>query len=109
MKKFFLIAAAAAMVLSSCSKNNVSDNTTKANQIGFGVYAGRMSTKADATFIPKGQTWLPYDAIFGVYCYTTTGSFKDVSTTAKANYMANEKVTYAASNATEVENWKANE
>jgi hypothetical protein len=109
MKKFFLIAAAAAMVLSSCSKNNVSDNTTKTNQIGFGVYAGRMSTKADATFIPKGQTWLPYGAKFGVYCYTTTGSFKDVSTTAKANYMANEEVTYAATDATDAKNSKTNQ
>jgi hypothetical protein len=100
MKKFFLIAAAAAMVLSSCSKNNVSDNTTKANQIGFGVYAGRTLTKADATFIPKGQTWLPAGSHFGVYCYSTTATeFKTVAATAKANYMANVDVHFDVTSA----------
>jgi predicted small secreted protein len=39
MKKFFLIAAAAAMVLSSCSKNTVSEDTSAGNAIGFGTYS----------------------------------------------------------------------
>jgi hypothetical protein len=98
MKKFFLIAAAAAMVLSSCSKNTVSNDASADNLIGFGVYTGRL-TKADpSTFIPNGQTYLPAGTSFGVYCYSTTADhFADVKTTALPNYMANQMVTYNVS------------
>jgi hypothetical protein len=58
MKKFFLIAAAAAMVLSSCSKNEVSENTSESNLIGFSTYTGR-ATKADGSFVPKGTAAIP--------------------------------------------------
>jgi hypothetical protein len=62
MKKFFLIAAAAAMVLSSCSKNVVSEDTSDSNAINFGTYSGRSVTKAGTEFAKT--TALPANTSF---------------------------------------------
>jgi hypothetical protein len=73
MKKFFLIAAAAAMVLSSCSKNTVSEDTSEANAIGFGTYTGRSITKADGSFVNNDvKTNLPNGSVFHVLGYAAT-------------------------------------
>src|SRR5574344_1202286 len=93
MKKDFLIAAAAAMVLSSCSKNEVSENNSESNLIGFSSYTGRSATKANGSFVPKGTTMLPTGSQFGVYCYHT-GATAFVGTSEKANFMLNQLVTY---------------
>jgi hypothetical protein len=97
MKKFFLIAAAAALVLSSCSKNEVSENNSESNLIGFSTYTGR-ATKADGSFVPKGTTALPVGGKFGVYCYHT-GATPFATALASAtkptpNFMADQAVTY---------------
>jgi hypothetical protein len=73
MKKFFLIAAAAALVLSSCSKNTVSEDTSEANAIGFGTYTGRSITKADGSFVNNDdKTNLPNGSVFHVLGYAAT-------------------------------------
>jgi len=90
MKKIILIAAAAAMVLSSCSKNSISENYSDANQVGFSSYSGR-ATKANGSFVTSGN--LPDNSYFGVYCYKTgNASFDATSNT--ANFMANVDVKY---------------
>jgi hypothetical protein len=78
MKKFFLIAAAAAMVLSSCSKNTVSEDTSDTNAIGFGTYTGRSITKADGTFVNNDiKTDLPNNSIFHVLGYAATSDLSE--------------------------------
>jgi hypothetical protein len=99
MKKFFLIAAAAAMVLSSCSKNNVSEDTSEANAINFGVYTGRSTTKAGSSFVPSTSTALPLGKSFGVYCYLATKNYANTSDFT-ANYMDNLPVQYKTEGAT---------
>ena len=69
MKKFFLIAAAAALVVSSCSKNTVSEDTSDVNAIGFGTYSNK-ATKSSSTLIANGSK-LTNNTKFGVYGYLT--------------------------------------
>jgi hypothetical protein len=90
MKKFFLIAAAAAMVLSSCSKNTVSEDTSEANAINFGTYSGR-ATKAGDAFATS--TALPAGTSFGVYGYSSLNNQWAVGDFL-ANFMKDSKVTY---------------
>jgi hypothetical protein len=81
MKKFFLIAAAAALVLSSCSKNTVSEDTSDVNAIGFGTYSGR-TTKADGSLVVNGTgttNSFTDDTHFGVYGYYTYGATEDAA------------------------------
>lgn len=98
MKKFFLIAAAAAMVLSSCSKNDVSENNSESNLIGFSSYTGRSATKADGSFVPKGTTAIPTNTKFGVYCYHTGATDFASATNPTPNFMANQWVQYTGDN-----------
>jgi hypothetical protein len=95
MKKFFLIAAAAAMVLSSCSKNTVSEDTSDANAINFGAYSGR-ATKAGDAFATS--TALPENTSFGVYGYSAINNHWAIGDFL-ANFMENSKVTYNSGNA----------
>lgn len=76
MKKYFVIAAAAALTLASCAKvetYNVSDDAI----LSFGVYAGRSLSKAAAANYASGAT-LVADAQFDVYgWYTPNGTSFD--------------------------------
>ncbi len=94
MKKVFLIAAAAALVLSSCSKNEVSENKSESNLIGFSSYSGRSTTKAGDTFVDNTTTsTLPAGKAFGVFAFNTgSTSFDAASHT--ANFMSDVPVTY---------------
>ena len=73
MKKYLIIAAAAALALASCAKvetYKVSEDTP----ISFGVYSGRSLTKADTDNYASGAT-LVADADFDVYgWYTANGT-----------------------------------
>ena len=73
MKKFFVLAAAAALTLASCAKvetYNVSDDAI----LSFGVYTGRSLTRADLSNYASGVT-LVNNAQFGVYgWYTENGT-----------------------------------
>ena len=73
MKKYFVIAAAAALTLASCAKvetYNVSNDAI----LSFGVYTGRSLTRADAANYASGAT-LVNDAEFQVYgWYTDNGT-----------------------------------
>lgn len=89
MKKFMIIAASAAVVLSACAKIDM--GTSKVNDIdepvAFGAYARKAVVKA-------GQAGeLTTDALktsgFGVFAYQTTGNY---STSATPNFMYNTKV-----------------
>jgi predicted small secreted protein len=91
MKKIFLIAAAAAMVLSSCSKNTVSEDTSDVNAIGFGTYSGR-ATKSDPNLIATGTT-LTKGTSFGVYGYLSTDG-STWAATLKPGFMPNQLVDY---------------
>jgi len=91
MKKFFLIAAAAALVLSSCSKNTVSEDTSDVNAIGFGTYSGT-STKAGSSLV--NSTSLTPGTSFGVYGYLTAGT--EWSSTATTGFMPNQKVDFTS-------------
>ena len=76
MKKFFVLAAAAALTLASCAKvetYNVSDDAI----LSFGVYTGRSLSRADAANYASGAT-LVADAQFDVYgWYTANGTSFD--------------------------------
>lgn len=72
MKKYLIIAAAAALALASCAKvetYKVSEDTP----ISFGVYSGRSLTKADAANYASGAT-LVAGADFDVYGWYTANS-----------------------------------
>jgi hypothetical protein len=92
MKKFFLIAAAAAMVLSSCSKNSVSEDTSAGNAIGFGTYSNK-ATKADGTLITGNA--LGSGAKFGVWGYLTLSA--NWSTGSSVGFMKNQEVDFDGS------------
>lgn len=93
MKKFFLIAAAAAMVLSSCSKNTVSEDTSAGNAIGFGTYSNK-ATKSSSTLIANGSK-LTNNTKFGVYGYLTLNTTYAAAATHTPAFMPNQYVTYA--------------
>ena len=102
MKKFFLIAAAAAMVLSSCSKNVVSEDTSDSNAINFGTYSGRSVTKAGTEFAKT--TALPANTSFGVYAYAATADL--TATSFLANFMKNVSVKYDGVSAIDTTSYK---
>jgi len=105
MKKFFLLAAAAVMVLASCSKNDQPE-VSQDKSISFKSYAGRSVTKAGESFIPKGQTYLNSGDSFGVYAYNTgatpfAGSVENAKT-----FMTNQEVTFNGASATDAMNYE---
>ncbi|MFI3259796.1 MAG: hypothetical protein R3Y16_06855 [Rikenellaceae bacterium] len=115
MKKILLMAAATAVALSSCSKNEVTVTSSDNQAIGFGVYTGvaTKGTETSSTSIQaEGATG------FGVYAYyhaaaaseaTTPASF---STTSTPDFMYNEQVTYYTNSQWEyspVKYWPNNE
>lgn len=77
MFRHYLIAAATllGLIAASCSKNDVSENTTSENAIGFGTYS--LSTKADANYFVDGSSShsnIPNGKAIGVYGYVINGS-----------------------------------
>ena len=99
MKKLFLFAAMAATVLASCAKNEVFQKKTNQTPVNFGIYTGRMSTKAvSATTYGQINTVDLLKASsygFGVFGYYTEGA--NYSSTCKPNFMYNQKVYWNAS------------
>lgn len=78
MKKFYLIAAAAAAVLvAGCAKNEVIQTPQEMTPVTFGVYNGRMATKAVSS-TTYGQintnALLQASAGFGVFAYFSDNS-----------------------------------
>ena len=79
MKKAFIFAAAAALVLAACSKNEVIGNIDSVPEnipIGFSNYAPRAVTKADAAnYVAPDVATLVNDAQFKVWSwYTDNGT-----------------------------------
>lgn len=77
MKKTLILAAAAALALAACSKNevvSVSPNTGETKVINFTNYAPKSLTKANEDFYASGATLIA-DADFDVYgWYTANGT-----------------------------------
>lgn len=90
MKKIFLFAAATAVALSSCSKNEVTTTSADNNAIGFGLYTGvsTKSTVVDDTAIQSSGF-----GVFGYYTDDTAWTGSDES----ANFMYNQEVTHDGS------------
>lgn len=107
MKKFYLIAAAAAAVLAAgCAKNEIIQKETVQTPVTFGVYNGRMATKAvSSTTFGQINTnpLLQGSAGFGVFAYFSDNSagsndYTDTpSSNFKPNFMYNQKVNYVGS------------
>ena len=96
MKKYFIFAAIAALVMSAgCSKNETYVSVTDQDAVFFGAYSGRTITKAGPT------DDMNLDALkqhgFGVFAtYTGTDAFEDAANDAGAtdDFMNNQKVTW---------------
>ena len=91
MKKYFVIAAAAALVLGACSKNII-DVTSTGNVIGFSTYSPT-PTKAGGSFV-TGTNFNGVNAddqLIGVYAYNT-GSATYADATHTPNFMSDVKV-----------------
>ena len=92
MKKLMILAATAAVVLASCAKSEVYQNTREENAIAFGVYAGKTPlTKATYGDITTDNLKTSADG-FGVFAYYTQAD--DWAATFKPNFMYNQKVKY---------------
>ena len=98
MKKFMIIAASAALVLSAaCTKTEVTSSLNDENiPIGFSNYAPRSISKADASAVDSGT--LPTGAKIGVYGYSTAATNLATGFTVKPEFMTNALVDYAANN-----------
>lgn len=99
MKKLFLLAATAALILTSCAKiESVQKETVNNTPVSFGVYAGRSAdTKAvSATDFGDITTSALQGSTngFGVFAYYTDNA-SYTPATHKANFMYNEQVTYS--------------
>lgn len=99
MKKFYLIAAAAAAVLvAGCAKNEVIQTQQEMTPVTFGVYNGRMATKAVSS-TTYGQintnALLQSSAGFGVFAYfsdnssVTPPATKDYTAGSPSNFYPN--------------------
>lgn len=99
MKNVYLIAAAAAAVLvAGCAKNEVIQTPQEMTPVTFGVYNGRMATKAVST-TTYGQintnALLQASVGFGVFAYYSDGAANDYDgTNFIPNFMYNQKVAY---------------
>lgn len=95
MKKYLVIAASAAVVLSACAKIETVQNTRDENVVSFGVYAGN-SAVAKATYgdITTDNLKTSTDG-FGVFAYYTQNI--DWASTDTPNFMYNQQVKYNAS------------
>ena len=94
MKKIMILAASAALALVACTKNDVYQNTTDANAVTFGVYAGNSATKATYGDITTDNLKTSTDG-FGVFAYYTMDD--DWSASATPNFMYNQQVKFNGS------------
>ena len=91
MKKFYSIAAAAAAVLvAGCAKNEVIQNPNDQIAVEFGVYAGRSAATKAAPIANVAN--LAAQGGFGVFAYYT-GTTNYASSGATPNFMYNQQVT----------------
>lgn len=91
MKKLMILAAAAAVVLASCAKNEVFQNTQDENAVSFSVYVPQTTR---ASYGTQTTATLKTDG-FGVFAYYTDAA--SYGSSAIPNFMYNTKVTYADS------------
>lgn len=98
MKKFYLIAAAAAAVLvAGCAKNEVIQNQGPGDAVSFGVYVPKTVTKAGTagtmTLNTEGTTKLTTTG-FGVFAQYSNGGDYDPNLNPNPNFMYNQAVTF---------------
>ena len=103
MSRHYFIAAAAllGLIAASCSKNDVSENTTPDNAIGFGTYS--LQSKAATDLFVDGTTHsnIPNGKAIGVYGYVHNGSnWATDHATATPNIFNNVPVTAASADGT---------
>ena len=95
MKKYLVIAAAAAVVLGACAKVETVQNTRDENVVTFGVYAGNTAvTRATYGDITTANLQTSTDG-FGVFAYYTQAN--DWASTDTPNFMYNQQVKYNSS------------
>lgn len=99
MKKFYLIAAAAAAVLvAGCAKNEVIQNQGPGDAVSFGVYVPKTVTKAGATGTittdGTGGTTSLKSAEVGFGVFATYSDHSSYASTTGPNFMYNQKVTW---------------
>ena len=94
MKKSILLAAAAAIILASCGKNEVYVPVQEDIPVGFSNYAPRAISKADGSFVNSGA--LPTGAQIGVYGYSTADANLASSFTTKPEFMTDALVNYGS-------------
>ena len=93
MKKYLIIAAAAALTLASCAKiENFSEKNNELTPIAFSSYTPRALTMADTTYV-RG-TVLPENAQFAVYAWQTANASFLTTTPGTPNFMNPAVVTY---------------
>ena len=89
MKKYFIIAVAAVVALTACSKNEV-DTPTEASRINFNTVTG-LNTKAPLS----GTTYKTTDPNFGIFCYALTDGNTWAANSADGQlYMDNVEISY---------------
>ena len=99
MKKFFTLAALAALVLSACAKIET-EKPVVDEPVGFAAYAGNALTKAGA--YGEETTSTLQDNGFGVFAYQTTGTY---TASAKPNFMYNTKVSTSSWTYSPIKYW----
>ena len=104
MKKFYLIAAAAAAVLvAGCAKNEVIQNQGPGDAVSFGVYVPKTVTKAGTagtmTLNTEGTTKLTATG-FGVFAQYSDGGDYNPTLNPNPNFMYNQLVEY------DTDHWK---
>ena len=94
MKKTFLLAAAAALLLASCGKNEVFVPAQEDIPIGFNNYAPRSMTRANSSLVDSGA--LPVGSEIGIYGYSNgTTALPNDAAGVKPEFMDNAHVTYS--------------
>ena len=94
MKKSLLLAAAAALLLASCGKNEVYVPAQEDIPVGFSNYAPRAITKADGSLVDTGA--LPAGSKIGVYGYSTADANLASNFTTKPEFMTDALVDYGS-------------
>lgn len=92
MKKSILLAAAAALTLASCGKNEVIVPVQEDIPVGFSNYAPRAISKANDSMVDTGA--LPTGSQIGVYGYSTADVNLADNFTTKPEFMTDAKVDY---------------
>ncbi len=98
MKKTILFAAAAALILASCGKNEVFVPVQEDIPVGFSNYAPRAISKANGSLVNSGT--LGANSQIGVYGYSTADANLASNFTTKPEFMTDASVTYASTSAT---------